>query len=169
MPRPTARGTALAGVLIVAVVAAIAAGIALYLPAGDDSVNTMKDYTPERQQQAAESIVAGLNTHDPKNVPLLRNTSAVPDADADNAQINANITAAMPPPECRYTVVSVTDRGDQGVQKLPWFSPHETRRFDISVHQICPGQAQVERTIGVLAIPSGMGGYWAEASLVVDP
>ncbi|MDX1874548.1 hypothetical protein SBI67_20705 [Mycolicibacterium sp. 120266] len=154
----------------VSIVAAVAAaGIALYLSADDDSVNTMKDYTPERQQEAAESIVAGLNTHDPKNVPLLRNASAVPDADADNAQINANIIAATPPSGCHYTVASVTDRGDQGVQKLPWFSPHETRRFDMTVHQICPGQSEVERTIGVLAIPSGMGGYWAEASLVVNP
>lgn len=168
MPASTTRRTALIGVLTVMAFAAIAAGIALYLSASHDSVNTMKDYTPQRQQEAAESIVAGLNTHDPKNVPLLRNTSAVPDADADNAQINANIAAAMPPPECRYTVASVTDRGDQGVQKLPWFSPHETRRFDIAVHQICPGQKDVERAIGVLAIPSGMGGYWAEASLVVD-
>jgi hypothetical protein len=169
MPASTTRRTALIGVLTVAVVAAIAAGIAFYLSASDDSPNAMKDYTPQRQQAAAESIVAGLNTHDPKNVPLLRNTSAVPDADADNAQINANIIAAMPPPGCRYTVASVADRGDQGVQKLPWFSPHETRRFDMTVHQICPGQTDVERTIGVLAIPSGMGGYWAEASLVVNP
>lgn len=169
MPASTIRRTALIGVLTVMVVAAMAAGISFYLSARSDSANTMKDYTPERQQEAAESIVAGLNTHDPKNVPLLRNTSAVPDADADNAQINANISAAMPPSGCHYTVASVTDRGDQGVQKLPWFSPHETRRFDMNVHQICPGQAEVERTIGVLAIPSGMGGYWAEASLVVNP
>jgi hypothetical protein len=63
---------------------------------------------------------------------------------------------------------SVRDRGDQGVQKLPWFSPHPTRRFDMLIQQECPGQPAVPRTIGVIAIPSGVGGYWAEASLVVE-
>lgn len=168
MRTSTARRTTIVAALAVVVVAA-AAGFALYLSTRNDSTNTMKDYPPERQQRAAESIVTGLNTGNPKNVPLLRNTSTVPDADVDNAQINANITAAMPPAGCRYTLASVTDRGDQGVQKLPWFSPHETRRFDMTVHQICAGRPDVERTIGVLAIPSGMGGYWAEASLVVNP
>jgi hypothetical protein len=101
-------------------------------------------------------------------VDLLRNHSDVPDAAADNAQIDQNIEAAMPPPRYHYVLDSVRDRGDQGVQILPWFGPHPTRRFDMLIQQECPGQPAVPRTIGLIAIPSDIGGYWAEASLVVE-
>ena len=166
MPRLTLRRTAAISALALAVVAV---GVGWYFSSESDNEAEMKSYTPQREHQAAQSIIDGLNTRNPKNVPLLRNTSAVPDADADNAQIDANVTAAMPPVGCQYALSSVADRGDQGVQKLPWFSPHETWRFDMTVRQICPGGANTDRTIGVLAIPSGMGGYWAEASLIAGP
>jgi hypothetical protein len=160
-------------VLLLAIVlvagALVAGAIILYRWAtSDDDLGQMKDYPPARQQEAARSIVDGLNSRDPKNVDLLRNHSDVPDAAADNAQIDHNIEAAMPPPGCHYVLESVHDRGDQGVQKLPWFSPHQTRRFDMQIQQVCPGEPTISRTIGVLAIPSGMGGYWAEASLITD-
>lgn len=156
-------------VIVLVAAALIAGAILLYRWAtSDDELGQMKDYPPARQEEAARSIVDGLNSRDAKNVDLLRNHSDVPDAPADNAQIDQNIEAAMPPPGCHYVLDSVRDRGDQGIQQLPWFSPHQSRRFDMLIQQVCPGKPTVPRTIGVIAIPSGMGGYWAEASLVVD-
>jgi hypothetical protein len=164
------RRTAVLCAVLLAVLLGCGAAVAYHRWATDDSdLTDMKAYGPDRQNDAAHSIVAGLNTHDVKKVELLRNTSAVPDAAADNAQIDQNIGAAMPPAGCSYTLESVTDRGSLGEQTLPWASAHQTWRFDMHLQQNCPGQAPAPRTIGVLATPSGMGGYWAEAALVVEP
>jgi hypothetical protein len=49
---------------------------------------------------------------------------------------------------------------------VPWFSGRsQARGFDMKLQQLCPGQQPKPRTIRVIAIPSGMGGYWAEAAL----
>jgi hypothetical protein len=77
-----------------------AGGIVLYRLATNDDLPKMKDYPPARQEEAARSIVEGVNSRDPKKVDLLRNHSDVPDAAADNAQIDQNIEAAMPPHRC---------------------------------------------------------------------
>jgi hypothetical protein len=35
----------------------------------------------------------------------------------------------------------------------------------MNLQQLCPGRPPTSRIIRVVAIPSGMGGYWAEAAL----
>jgi hypothetical protein len=126
----------------------------------------MKEYTAEMQDKAAKGIVAGLNTHNPDNVELTRNHSGDPDREADNARITENIAAVLPPPSCQYVLVNVDDQGEQDPATVPWFSgPTQARGFDMKLQQLCPGQQPTPRTIRVIAIPSGMGGYWAEAAL----
>jgi hypothetical protein len=130
----------------------------------------MKTYTPDVQEKAAKGIVARLNTHNPDNVELMRNHSGDLDREADNAQIAKNIAAVLPPPGCEYTLVGIEDKGEQTPAAVPWFSgPSQARGFDMKLQQICPGKGPTPRTIRVIAIPSGMGGYWAEAALIEQP
>lgn len=127
----------------------------------------MRDYTPEMQEKAAIAIVNGLNTRNPDNVEqIIRNHSGDPDREADNARITQNLTAVLPPPGCQYTLVSIEDQGEQDPAAVPWFSgPTHARGFDMKLQQLCPAQQSTSRIIRVIAIPSGMGGYWAEAAL----
>ena len=126
----------------------------------------MKDYSTETQEQAARSIVAGLNTHNPDKVDLIRNHSGNPDREADNARIADNISAVLPAPGCEYALAAVEDKGIQDPALVPWFSgPTQARGFDMKIEQLCPGHQPTPRVIRVIAIPSGMGGYWAEAAL----
>jgi hypothetical protein len=143
------------------------AGVLWYLSTTESvSRYPMKDYTAETQEKAAKSIVAGLNTHNPDNVDLMRNHSGDPDRDADNAQITENIAAVLPSAGCRYNLASIEDQGEQDPGAVPWFSgPTQARGFDMKLQQLCLGQAPTPRTIRVIAIPSGMGGYWGEAAL----
>jgi hypothetical protein len=128
--------------------------------------SAMKDYGTETQQRAAQSIVAGLNTRDPIKVDLIRNHSGNPDREADNARITDNISAVLPQPGCEYALAAVEDEGRQDPALVPWFSgPHQARGFDMKLRQLCPGRQPAPLTIRVIAIPSGMGGYWAEAAL----
>ncbi|WP_445168397.1 hypothetical protein ACTXG7_03130 [Mycolicibacterium sp. Dal123E01] len=126
----------------------------------------MKDYTAEVQQTAAQSIVAGLNTRNPVNVDLMRDHSGNADREADNARITQNIAAALPPPGCQYSLLSIEDRGEQDPADVPWFGgASRARGFDMKLQELCPEESPTPRTIRVIAIPSGMGGYWAEAAL----
>lgn len=141
-------------------------GVAVcYLYANED-VNPypMKDYNAETQQKAAQSIVAGLNTHNPDNVDLFR-IDGQPDSDTYLKAVTANITAVLPAPECQYVLNGVTDQGQQDPAAVPWYRPSRARGFDMKLQQLCAGQQPTPRTIRVIAIPSGMGGYWAEAAL----
>jgi hypothetical protein len=126
----------------------------------------MNDYNNETQEKAAQRVLEGLNTHNPDSVKLMRNHSGNPDREADNARITENIAAVLPPPGCEYGLVSIEDQGEQDPAAVPWFSgTSQARGFDMKLQQLCPGQAPKPRTIRVIAIPSGMGGYWAEAAL----
>ena len=159
-----ARTTAVIAVVLAVVV--LGSGGLWYLHiTEDDNPYPMKDYAPARQEKAAAAIVAGLNSRDPDNVELMHNHSGNPDRSADNARIAENITAVLPPPGCQYTLVGVEDRGEQDVSTVPWFTPSGARGFDMNLQQRCPGRQPMPRTIRVIAIPSGMGGYWAEAAL----
>lgn len=154
-----------------ALIAAVAAMLVWYLWATDNDnteLTEMKAYTADRQEKAARAIVDGLNSRDPQNVDLLRNTSAVPDAELDNAAITENITQAMPQPGCEYYLTSVKDMGEVDASAVPWFTSDRARGFDMQLQQNCHGTQSMSRTIRVTAIPSGMGGYWAEASLTVE-
>jgi len=85
---------------------------------------------------------------------------------AHNARISQNIAAVFPPPGCNYTLLSIEDMGQQDPADVPWFKgASQARGFDMKLDQLCPGQQPTPRTIRVIAIPSGMGGYWAEAAL----
>lgn len=169
---PRTRGI-LAAIAVVALIALVAtASITWYRWAvtGDrhDELTTMAAYAPDRQEKAAGRIVAGLNSHDPSHVEVMRNFSNAPDADADNAAITENITAAMPPFGCNYLLLSVTDSGEQPASDtVPWFTARNAHGFDMHLTLNCPDAPPVARTIRVIAIPAGMGGYWAEASLIV--
>ena len=66
-------------------------------------------------------------------------------------------------------LVGVEDKGEQEHPAAlpPWYgdASQHARGFDMKLLQLCPGQHPKPRTIRVIAIPSGMGGYWAEAAL----
>ncbi|OBC01100.1 hypothetical protein A5784_02510 [Mycobacterium sp. 852013-50091_SCH5140682] len=137
-------------------------------PYGGHNSYGMRDYTPAMQEKAAGAIVSALNTRNPDNVDLLR-FHGHPENDVTNKTITENITAVLPPPGCQYALVSVEDKGDQEhpATLVPWYAKavEHARAFDMQLQQLCPGQQSTPRTIRVIAIPSGMGGYWAEAAL----
>jgi hypothetical protein len=155
-------------VTVLAVVFLCSGAVALWYPyATEVNPYPMKDYNAQTQKTAANGIVAGLNTHDPDNVELMRNHSGNPDREADNARITKNIAAVLPAPGCEYVLVGVEDKGEQDPAAVPWFSgPTRARGFDMRLRHLCPGRQPTPRTLRVIAIPSGMGGYWAEAALL---
>jgi hypothetical protein len=158
-------GVALAGF---AVLAAYGQILGSRNPYGGHNSYGMRDYLPAAQYKAAAAIVAGLNTRNPDNVDLLR-FHGQPGSDSDNRAIADNITAALPPPGCQFSLVGTKDEGEQAHPSdlVPWYgtSVSHARGFDIDVRQLCPGRQPSTRSIRVIAIPSGMGGYWAEAAL----
>jgi len=66
-------------------------------------------------------------------------------------------------------LVGVEDKGEQEHPAAlpPWYGDASQHAwgFDMKLQQLCPGQQPTLRTIRVIAIPGGMGGYWAEAAL----
>jgi hypothetical protein len=123
----------------------------------------MRCYTPEIQEEAAKAIVAGLNTRNLDRVELMHS-----DSDAPDMAIAGNITAVLPAPGCQYALVSIEDKGEQEhpADLVPWYTGVEhARGFDMKLQQLCPTQQPTPHTIRVIAIPEGMGGFWAEAAL----
>jgi hypothetical protein len=137
-------------------------------PYGGHNSYGMRDYTPKRQEEAAKAIVAGLNTRNPDNVELLR-FDGQPESDVVNMAIAENVTAVLPAHGCQYALVSIEDKGEQEhpADLVPWYSKSVRHAwgFDMKLQQLCPTQQPTPRTIRVIAIPSGMGGGWAEAAL----
>lgn len=137
-------------------------------PYGGHNSYGMRDYTSELQEDAAKRIVAGLNTRNPDNVELLR-FDGQPESDVTNKAIAENITAVLPAPGCQYTLASIEDEGEQEhpADLVPWYSKAVDHGwgFDMNLQQRCPAQQPTPRTIRVIAIPSGMGGFWAAAAL----
>jgi hypothetical protein len=164
------RRRKLIAIAVAFTLACIGGGGLWYLYATED-VNPypMKAYTSDVQEKAAKGIVAGLNTHNPDKVELFR-IDGQPESDAYSRAITANIVAVLPPPNCQYGLVGIEDKGEQDPAPVSWYSrPSRARGFDMKLQQICPGKGPTPRTIRVIAIPSGMGGYWAEAALVEQP
>jgi hypothetical protein len=141
-------------------------GCALWFLYATEDLNPypMKDYTAETQGKVAKGIVAGLNTHDPNKVSLFF-IDGQPESDTYRKALTDNIGAALPPPDCQYTLIGIEDQGKQDPAAVPWYHPSQAHGFDMKLQQLCPGQQPKPRTIRVIAIPSGMGGYWAEAAL----
>jgi hypothetical protein len=141
-------------------------------PYGGNNSYGMRDYTPAVQEQAAQGIVAGLNSGNPDNV-WLRRFERDPESDAKNAAIRANITAVLPDPGCRYVLDGVEDKGEQEhpAELVPWYDDpvQHAWGFDMKLHQHCPGQQPTPRTIRVIAAASKRSGHWLEAALKEQP
>lgn len=146
---------------LLAVIAIVAAGVWWYLAATSDDGPGLGKFGPQEQREKAEELVAGLNTGDLGKVSVARDSWS---AEAEAAQ-NRTIEAAMPSPGCRYTLKSVVDRGEQGVERVPGAtSETRTYRFDMVVDEQCPGQQPRQRTIGVIAAANM--GYWNPMAFV---
>ena len=138
-----------AAVLVVAV--AVTMWI-LTLPSNSDGLS-LGDYGPDKQQEWADRLVAGLNTHDAEQVPVLRLKGGL------SVEQRDSIDAAMPATGCRYELAAVQDRGEQRGQQVPGLSTAaSTYRFDATVEERCPGQSLRTRELGVVAIAEV--GYW---------
>lgn len=168
MRRVNVGRLALVAALVLVVLIAGGAAAGWYLgKVEDDRLRQMKPYLPDKQQQRAQDLVAALNSRDPKRLQLLRNTSVAPDA-PDNLQLDRLIEAAFPLPDCRYALDSVRDRGEQGTMDISWVSSDtRTYRYDMLLTENCPGRAPLRRVIAVIAVPY-MGGYWSDASLLIE-
>lgn len=146
----------------VAVAVVIGVGVAgyLFLSGGAEEPATMP-YGPDKRQAQAEALVAGLNTRDPKQVPVSDNGSATPEATTAREIQRRAVRDVMPADGCRYTLTSVEDRGQQGRRIVPEMGPtteQETWRFDMHVDEQCAGRPAREAVIGVVAIP--VWRYW---------
>lgn len=151
-------------VIVAAVVAVVWVGVMgwLYtLLSSYDDGPSMGYYGPEKQQDWAERLVAGLNTHDSEKVPIGR---------INGKQLSVQkrtVEAAMPAPGCRYEVVSVEDRGEQAPHDVPGLTgQRSTYRFDMTVEEACTGRQTQTRNIGVMAVAEM--GYWEPHYFVVD-
>jgi hypothetical protein len=143
----SARWTAVA-----LVIAAAALVWLLTLPLNSDELS-MGDYGPDKQQEWADRLVAGLNAHDAEQVPVLRFKGELSTEQRDS------VAAALPAPACSYALAAVHDRGEQRGQQVPGLSSAaSTYRFDAAVEELCPGQASRTRELGVVAIAEM--GYW---------
>ncbi len=153
------RRVGCAAVLVIAAVTAVA--IWLYtLPSTTDGLH-MGEYGPDEQWGWAQQLTAGLNTGEAAQVPVLRAGGAM------SASQAVTIEAALPAPGCRYTLVSVSDRGEQGRHSTPGrLGENQTYRFDMTVHQRCPAGLPLARTIGVIAVAEM--GYWDPLYFVTD-
>lgn len=150
---------------IMAVLAVVVAAFAVWLytlPSSSDGLS-MGDYGPEKQRDWAERLVAGLNTHDAKQVPVLRPGGAT---STRQAAQNQTVEAAMPAAGCVYELMSVNDRGEQGEQQVPGeTSVNLTYRFDMTVEERCPDRGARNRVLGVIAIAEMS--YWEPSYFVV--
>jgi hypothetical protein len=122
------------------------------LPSSMDGL-AMGDYGPGKQREWAQQLMAGLNTRDVAQVPVLRPRGQLLGAQA------RTIEAAMPAPGCGYELVSVRDRGNQGRRATPDLGENQTYRFDMTVDQHCPAGPPRTRVLGVMAVAEM--GYWA--------
>jgi hypothetical protein len=153
------RRVGCAGALVIAAVTAVA--IWLYtLPSTTDGLH-MGEYGAEEQWGWAQQLTAGLKTGEAAEVPVLRAGGAM------SASQAVTIEAALLAPGCRYTLVSVSDRGEQWRHLKPGhLGENQTYRFDMTVHQRCPAGLPLARTTGVMAMAEM--GYWDPLYFVTD-
>lgn len=143
----------------------VAAGVAIAvwlwtLPSSADGLS-MGDYGPEKQWERAQQLVAGLNTGDVEQVPVLRAGGRLSAAQA------RTVEAAMPAAGCRYNLVSVSDRGVKPRHHVPGLKgENSTHRFDMTVEQRCSTGAPRPRTIGVVAVAEM--GFWGPFLFAVE-
>lgn len=150
-------------VVCAAVITAAVAAVAIWLctlPSNTDGLG-VGDYGPDEQWGWAQQLTAGLNTGVAAEVPVLRANGEMSAAQA------STIEAALPTPGCRYMLVSVSDRGEQGQHSTPGRRGENlTYRFDMRVNQQCPNGLVRSRTIGVMAVAEM--GYWDPLYFVTD-
>lgn len=145
------RSVSLIAAAILVVAVAVTMGL-LTLPSNSDGLS-LGDYGPDKQQEWADRLVAGLNTHDAEQVPLLRLKGGL------SPEQRGSIDAAMPAMDCTYELAAVQDRGEQRGQQVPGVSwAATTYRFDATIEERCPGRSPRTREIGVVAIAEM--GYW---------
>ncbi|MGU3650287.1 hypothetical protein [Mycolicibacterium sp. A43C] len=136
--------------LLVVVLVAVASW--LWRSSEPDGLSLGK-YGPDKQQEWAARLVAGLNTHEAEKVPVLRLNGEL------TSEQRSSIKAVMPASACMYQLVGVEDRGEQRQQDVPGLStPVSTYRFDAMVDELCEGQPPRAREFGVVAIADM--GYW---------
>lgn len=138
--------------------------------ADDAKLRRMQPYTVEQQQKHGEALIAGLNSRNPEQVDLFHTDDD--EAAAARARITRNVEAAMPNPGCHYVLESVHDDGEQGRRSVGWLGNGnggiETYQYHLSVIEVCPNAHPVPLKIGVIAVPSGMAGQWADAALSIE-
>lgn len=151
------RALTISGVAIAAIAAAVA--IWFYLSASDFDGGSMGDYSPAKQQDWAEQLVTGLNTHDVNQVPVLRANGQLSDAQRSTVQ------SAMPAPGCHYELLSVDDRGEQSRGPIPGLrDENSTYRFDMTVNEQCSATTRT-RVLGVMSIAEMS--YWEPFYFIV--
>ncbi|MDO3401049.1 hypothetical protein QWI29_13500 [Mycolicibacterium neoaurum] len=142
----------------------IGGAIAAYAFLSRDAGPVMKEFGPGEQRNWAEKLVAGLNTRDVAQVPVLRSGG---ESHARQTAKNRTIESSMPEPGCRFELVSTDDRGEQGRQPVPGSSSENpSYRFDMVVDVNCPGEPTSAKTIGVIAVAEM--GYWEPSYFVTD-
>jgi len=148
-------------VISAAVIAATAVAVAVWfhLSASGIDAGSMGDYGPQKQQEWAERLVAGLNTHDVNQIPVLRSNGQLTSGQRET------IEAAMPGTGCSYELRSVDDRGEQGRRSVPGLpNDNSTYRFDMTVDERCSATIRT-RVLGVMAIAEMS--YWEPFYFVV--
>ncbi|AHC27900.1 MULTISPECIES: hypothetical protein [Mycobacteriaceae] len=114
---------------------------------------SLGEYGSDKQNEWAARLVAGLNTHEPEQVPVHRVNGQL------TSEQRSSIKEVMPARGCMYQLVSVEDRGEQRQLDAPGLStPVSTYRFNAKVDELCEGQPPRVREFGVVAIADM--GYW---------
>ncbi|SDF04241.1 hypothetical protein SAMN04488581_5253 [Mycolicibacterium neoaurum] len=114
---------------------------------------SLGEYGSDKQNEWAARLVAGLNTHEPEQVPVHRVNGQL------TSEQRSSIKEVMPARGCMYQLVGVEDRGEQRQQDVPGLStPVSTYRFDAMVDELCEGRPPRAREFGVVAIADM--GYW---------
>ncbi|MFA4084197.1 hypothetical protein ONA92_21085 [Mycobacteroides salmoniphilum] len=154
-------------ILLTALVFAVPIGFLIYLYKDDADLYRSKDYdSPQKLRESAQGLVDGLNTHDPARVRLFSIKSGTPQDAVEQAKLNRLIEAALPLPNCNYTLESVDDLGEQGNRVFAWGTV-PTYRYDMHLTEQCPGKPQLSRLIGVISRATE-GGHWTETLFVIE-
>ena len=148
-------------VIVVSVLTAVSIGLVVWLCTlqSNNEGLSMGDFGPQKQHDWAERLIAGLNTHDANQVPVLLVNGQLLGAQRGTVQ------AAVPAPGCYYELLSVKDRGEQGRGPVPGLrTENSTYRFDITVNEQCSGKTRT-RVLGVVSIAEMS--YWEPFYFVV--
>lgn len=130
----------------------------------DNTAPHLTRYVKDQQQDDAENIVSGLNTHDVAKVDVIRGLSKTDPKSVDAARAqNDTVLSALPATGCQYSIKSVDDKGEQGTKIVPGLiKESRVYRLDLNVEEQCSGKPPQPRTLGLHLIP--YWGYWTPLS-----